>query len=120
MNFASTTDLPISPERRSEKRYKAFLPITLDKQTQNDFAMIFNLSNNGLGIRSDHPINTGEQINVFLNNIEQDRIKIKVNVLCCREKNGDYFIRSNIVSINEKDSGFYKKMVNLHKPEIIK
>lgn len=120
MNFSQIPTSSNQIERRCEPRHRAFIHGNLANQTQNDFCTILNVSKNGLGIRSRKAFNTGEVVDVYLNSDESHRIQVQVNVLSCKHIEGEYFLGSKIVGINEKHKKHYETVLNAHRPAIIK
>ncbi|GKT11470.1 MAG: hypothetical protein ISEC1_P0434 [Thiomicrorhabdus sp.] len=107
-------------ERRCEVRHRTYLAANLAKKTQNNFATIVNISKSGLGIRTGKSFNKGDIVNVFLTEKRKNRISVKINVLACREENGEYFLGTKIVGGCEKHVKLYNEILHSHRPSVIK
>ena len=120
MVFSSNAECKDQIERRSETRHPSYLSANLGGKAKSIFATIINVSNSGLGIRSAKPFNKGDTVDVFLTSKQRDRLKIKINVLACRENNGEYFLGTKIIGACEKHVKLYNEILHSHRPSIIK
>ena len=119
MNLSNNKSPPDQLERRIESRHKSYLTATLSQNKKNSFATVVNLSSQGLGILAGEPFKKGDSFEVALTQMKTNRIKVRINVQTCHEKDGKYYVGTKIINVKSNKAQLYKEIVSSHRPSII-
>ncbi len=110
MNVTQISAYPNHKERRKSVRYSTHIESVLEQKEYSIYTTVINLSEQGVGFLSAKPFKSGDIVNIIFDGHGSltDPIKLKIQVLSCREVDLEYYIGGIIANKTSTFNHFFQ------------